>query len=311
MRERQYFSINEGMAKLAHDMMSMSDYRPGSKTAEYKVYADRAYDLAERIEAERPKQAERAWKIATAYARRMADNLNAASRIGTMCPSVMISGAGNFPVKKKEKQNAASDRNFAEFSEIQRYLSKLEGILRGKEVIRADDEDAIILLEEKISKLEAKQEFMKEVNAYYRKHKKLDGCAELTPEQAGKIEEIMRSAWNNGGQPFASYTITNNGAKIRRLRERLEQLKKEKCKETTETEHSDLGVTVKENIEEMRIQLFFDCKPEPEVRDVLKGRGFNWSPRNGCWQRQLTDNARYATKQVMAKIKEMQGGDAE
>lgn len=311
MRERQYFSINEGLAKTAHDMMSMSDYRPGSKTAEYKVYANRAYDIAERIEAERPKQADRAWKIATAYARRMADNLNAASRIGTMCPSVLISGAGNFPVKKKEKQNAASDRNFAEFNEIQGYISKLEGILHGKEVIRSDDEDAIILLEEKISKLEAEQEFMKEVNAYYRKNKKLYGCPELTPEQAAKIEASMRSAWNNGDQPFASYTLTNNSANIRRLRERLEKLKKEKSKETTETEHDDLGVTVKENVEEMRLQLFFDGKPEPETRDLLKGWGFKWSPRNGCWQRQLTDNARYATKQVMEKLKEMQGGDAE
>ena len=49
MFERQYFPINEEMAKTAHNMMSMRDYQEGSKTAEYKGYADKAYDLAEQI----------------------------------------------------------------------------------------------------------------------------------------------------------------------------------------------------------------------------------------------------------------------
>ena len=39
MFERQYFPINEEMAKTAHNMMSMRDYQEGSKTAEYKGYA--------------------------------------------------------------------------------------------------------------------------------------------------------------------------------------------------------------------------------------------------------------------------------
>lgn len=49
MFERQYFPINEEMAKTAHNMMSMRDYQEGSKTAEYKGYADKVYDLAEQI----------------------------------------------------------------------------------------------------------------------------------------------------------------------------------------------------------------------------------------------------------------------
>ena len=195
MNERQYFPINENLAKLAHDMMSMRDYPEGSKTAEYRGYADKAYDLAEIIAVERPKQADRAWKIATAYARRMADNLNAASRIGTMCPSILIVGGSNFPVRKKERQNAAADRNHAEFAEIQGYIKKLERILYGKEAIRADDEDVVILLEEKISRLEQQHEFMKAVNAYYRKHKTLEGCPELTDEMRWKIESGWARGW--------------------------------------------------------------------------------------------------------------------
>lgn len=307
MNERQYFPINENMAKLAHDMMSMRDYPEGSKTAEYKGYVDKAYDLAERIAVERPKQAARAWQLATAYARRMADNLNAASRIGTMCPSILICGAGNFPVRKKEKQNAAADRNHAEFAEIQGYIAKLESILHGKEIIRADDEYAIILLEEKLSKLEAQQEFMKGVNAYWRKHKTIEGCPELTTEQAEELRDKMCRFGSIDDKPFPGYITTNNAANIRRIKERIANLNTEKSRETQETVLEDIGVTVKENIKDMRIQLFFEDKPDSEVRDALKHRAFKWSPRNGCWQRQLTNNARYATRHIIEEIRKLQG----
>ncbi len=306
--ERKYFEINERMAKSAHQMMSMRDYPEGSKTAEYRRYADRAYDLAEQIERERPKQAERAWQIATAYAHRMADNLNTASRIGCMCPSVLISGAGNFPVKKKEKQNAASDRNYREFNEIQKYLSKLESILHGKEVIRSDDEDAIVLLEEKLSKLESEQETMKAVNTYYRKNGTLDGCLELSEKERRKIESAWAHGWYQG-IPYPAYALSNNNANLRRIRQRLESLKKEKGRETSEITLENLGITIKENIEDMRIQIFFEEKPEPEIREILKSRAFKWSPSNGCWQRQLSDNARYATNQIITELKSVLSND--
>lgn len=305
MNERQYFPINESLAKLAHDMMSMRDYQEGRKTAEYRDYADKAYDLAERIAAERPKQAARAWKIATAYARRMANNLNAASRIGTMCPSILICGGSNFPVRKKEKQNAAAERNHAEFAEIQGYIAKLESILHGKEVIHSDDEDALILLQEKLSHLEMQQEFMKVVNAYWRKHKTLEGCPELTPEQAVGIRDKMRRFGSLDDKPFPSYIITNNAANIRRVRERIEVLAKEKSRDNQETALEELGITVRENVDLMRIQLFLAEKPLVEVRQLLKHRGFKWSPNNGCWQRQLTNNARYAWRQLVKELREV------
>ncbi len=301
MSERTYYPIDEKTARLAHQMMSMRDYREGSKTAAY-----RAYDLAERITQERPKQAERAWRIAERYARKMAENLNAESRIGTMCPSILICGGGNFPVRKKEKQNAANDRNMAEFRELQGYISRLENMLYGKEVIRSDEEDAIEQLEDKLDKLETAQAHMKTVNAYYRKNKALDGCPDLTEKERREIEGTWARGWYVG-IPYPAYALSNNNANIKRVRERIETLKREKNRESAEQEVDldGLNVTVKENVEEMRIQLFFDGKPEPEVRDILKGEAFKWSPRNGCWQRQLTDNARSATKRVLEKLKKI------
>jgi hypothetical protein len=50
-------------------------------------------------------------------------------------------------------------------------------------------------------------------------------------------------------------------------------------------------VRVLQNTEQNRLQLFFPGKPEQEVIEKLKSRGFKWSPRNQAWQRQLTPNA--------------------
>ncbi len=49
--------------------------------------------------------------------------------------------------------------------------------------ISADDPQAIQKLEAKLEKLQAAQETMKAVNAYYRKHKTLDGCPALSAER--------------------------------------------------------------------------------------------------------------------------------
>jgi predicted PP-loop superfamily ATPase len=55
----------------------------------------------------------------------------------------------------------------------------------------------------------------------------------------------------------------------------------------------------------MRLQLKFKEKPEPEVREILKSNGFKWSLKNGCWQRQLTGNARYSARRVIRELEKL------
>ncbi len=43
-----------------------------------------------------------------------------------------------------------------------------------------------------------------------------------------------------------------------------------------------------------RLQIFFDEKPDKEIREELKGNGFRYAPSAEAWQRQLNDNAIYA-----------------
>ena len=78
----------------------------------------------------------------------------------------MIAGGSNFPVRKKEKQNAARDSNMQEWQYIQGLLDKIRSTGMGG--IRQDDPQAIPKLQKKLAGLEKAQETMKAVNAYYR-----------------------------------------------------------------------------------------------------------------------------------------------
>lgn len=300
MKERIYYEINEQSAKTAHGMMSFSDYREGSLTAEYKGYVDAAYDLAEKVAESRPEKAARVYDIANRYSKRMAGNLNARSRIWCMCPSVIICGPANFPVKKKEKQNAAFDRNYKEFREIQKMLNRIQSVGNGKGIIKSGDSDAVERLKKKLDGLKEAQKRMKAANAYYRKNKTLDGCPALTQEQIGNLKVEMQKGWHYEDKPFATYQLSNNNAEIHRVEGRLKKLRAAKTEGNTESENEYFRTV--ENTEIMRLQLFFDGKPETEVRDILKKNGFRWSPKNDCWQRQLTDNARYSLERVKKEL---------
>lgn len=301
--ERVYYKINEMSAKQAHNMMSFSDYKMGSKTVEYRGYVNKAYELADRVATARPNEADRAYRLAQKYSKKLAENMNASSHIGCMCPSVMISGAGNFPIKKKEKQNAAVDRNYQQFNEIQNILHKLESILYCKEIIKSDDEMAIEKLEEKLEHLKEQQEIMKRVNLYYRKNKTLEDCPELTEKEIKQLKEEMEKDWHPENKPFASYILSNNNQNIHATEERLKRLKATKEKGTQKMENEFFRIV--ENTEIMRLQIFFDEKPKQEVRNILKSNGFKWSPKNICWQRQLTNNAKYSVKRVIQELKEI------
>lgn len=299
--ERVYVEINESGAKTANDMMSFQDYVPGSRTREYKEDVDEVYNLAEEVKEKRGEDAgAKAWKLALRYAKNLGEYINKDIRIGCMCPSVLISGAGNFPVRKKEKQNAAADRNHEYYNYVQSIRGKIQNLLYAKEVIRSDDENAIEALEDKVQALTALQEKMKAVNKYFRKHKTLDGCDLLDESQIENLRASMECyTWER--QPYPSFELQNNLANIKRCQERLDGLRRIKDKGTSEQDYGFCKVV--ENAEEMRIQILFDGKPDEAIRKILKGHGFRWAPSQGAWQRQLNNNGKYAAKTVIEKIK--------
>ena len=102
--ERLFFTINELTARAAKEANSMSGYVAGSATSEYQNMVNRVYDTVEKIKEKKPNLAEKAQHMAQRYSRKLAEYFNAHYRNEASCPSILISGAGNFPVRKKEKQ---------------------------------------------------------------------------------------------------------------------------------------------------------------------------------------------------------------
>ena len=197
----RYYPINEGAARRAKEAISFSDYWPGSATAEYQHYVDQAVEIAERQKKRvEPEYHEKIDQLLDTYARKLAENMNKGYKITARVPSVLIAGPANFPVRAKEKQNAASDRNMEEFQYIQGLLDKIRSTGMGG--ISADDPQAVSKLEKKLEKLEASQELMKAVNAYYRKHGTLDGCPHLTEKGIENLKADMASSWHYEKKPF-------------------------------------------------------------------------------------------------------------
>lgn len=302
--ERTYFSINEQTARVAKNINSFSEYKEGSATAEYRHYVDKVYEVVERIAEEKPHLLEKAERMAGRYSRKLSIYFNDYYRNEASCPSIMISGGGNFPVRKKEKQNSRRETLHKEWEYLESYARKIENLLTMKQPILSGDEQAVELLQEKLDGMVETQNMMKAVNAYYRKEKTLDGCPELTQEEIEKLKADMASSWHWADVPYLPYELSNNNANIKRTRDRLESLKKVKEAGSQETECEFCKVV--ENTENMRLQLIFDGKPEPEVREILKKNGFRWAPSQSAWQRQLTNNAKYALKEVMSELKKLQ-----
>lgn len=59
---------------------------------------------------------------------------------------------------------------------------------------------------------------------------------------------------------------------------------------------------VERDMNSNRINLYFDGKPEEEVRRVLKSNGFRWSPSYSCWTRQLTNEAEHSLERIKREL---------
>lgn len=297
-----YYPVNEETARIAHDMMSCSGYRQGGTTASYRADVDAAYSLADRAAAQRPDSAEKIYALADRYSRRMADYYNKESSIGTRCPSVMISGGSNFPVRKKEKQVAAWEANHQFYQETQAILSRIRSIAAGKDIIQSDDPDALQKLQAKLEKRQQLQGKMKAANAAIRLKDTFAGDEKLS-ELGFSAEEIqqLRTPDFCGRVGYPSYALSNNNAEIRRLTARIKKLEEVKTAPAAEPEQHD-GFRVVENPEAMRLQIIFEDKPDADTRALLKSEGFRWAPSQGAWQRQLTYNARRALARIINQL---------
>ncbi|MEG0791695.1 MAG: hypothetical protein RSG23_08700 [Gordonibacter sp.] len=274
-KEPTYYPLNNEAARAAHSANSFREFH--SDAADYRAEVDEAYELADWAAERNPERAEEAYSLAGRYAQRFAEWYNKGYAIESMCPSMLVSGRANFPVKKKERQNASREKHMDNYDALKGILAKIRRIGTGADIIKSNDQNAAEKLRAKIAQLEANHEVMKKANAEARK--------------------------NGEESPYPSWKLSNNRQNINAAKKRLASIEAQKERGTAKGEAVIKGeqCRVIENAELMRLQLVFDGKPCDEAREALKHWGFRWSPKNGAWQRQLTGNARFALRQLVDK----------
>lgn len=270
----RYYTLNDNDARIAHEMNSFREFRSDSQ--EYREKVDSVYNLAEQAAERAPERKEEAYGLADTYARKLAEWYNRSYVIESMCPSVLICGAGNFPTRKKERQNAARDKHMSEYNRLDAIVSKIMRIGTTREPIRSGDADVVEKLKAKIETLEALQEEMKAANAKARKEHR--------------------------DVPYPPYKLSNNRQKLTNAKKRLAHIESTKAQGNTERDTSIMGepVHVVENAATMRLQLMFEDKPDADVRTALKERGFRWAPSVKAWQRSLGRTSLFLLKELEA-----------
>lgn len=177
--------------------------------------------------------------------------------------------------------------------------------------ISSDDPDAVKKLAAKLEQRTKQQDYMKAVNAALRLKDTAKGNARLAALGMEPDEVAARRQPNEFGRigVFPRWMLSNNSAEIRRIKQRIEDLRKAQEREdAAEDVETDLYTY---RVEDNRVQFVFDGKPEPAVRGILKRYAFRWSPSRGAWVRQATASGIYAAKRVRKELDEMAEIDKE
>jgi len=156
--------------------------------------------------------------------------------------------------------------------------------------ISGDDPEALERYQKKLAELEKAQEYMKNVNRAWRK-----GKAALVA--LGFSEDESERLANETKRPCPRWMLGNNSAEIRRVKEKMEMLKKLDNMAVENIKFNGGEMVI--NLEINRVQIIFDAIPAPEKRALLKSNGFKWSPKERAWQRQRTLNGINAAKRLI------------
>jgi len=211
------------------------------------------------------------------------------------CASSAITGGSNFNVRRAEKMNSREHAKNVEFFNFREKYFKAVNRQR-----TLSPEEELDLAQAKLDKLSNLQSMMKDANAILRKMK----FAELSKDEIEqKItyvlngedfpEDVIKEVISNGnlgyGYSFPSFSLTNNNAKIKGAQSKITAMKSRiERKQTFEAIKFEGGYLT---IEDDRVKIFHDSKPEQAVIDELKKSGFRWSPFWKCWCRKHTGNA--------------------
>ena len=159
---------------------------------------------------------------------------------------------------------------------------------KNNHAISSDDPDAPEKIRARIADLVKISETMKAANKIIRAAPK----NEHTDDKLSALVALgldRTRAWQLfkpdfcGRIGFPGFELTLNSSNRRRLAKRLDDIEARADDETSDSTHGTITVT--DNVEENRVQLFFPGKPRRDTRQEMKRNGFRWSPTQGAWQK--------------------------
>lgn len=321
--ERAYSSIPELSREAASHANSASFFDHGDGSAREALSRFEAYKERHPIKEDwTDEQKAYAQKREEAYRKLLAESYNDEMRRWGDNPSTMVTGRANYNVNRANKKMQAYMNSQEKYSEklkaheentkkgLERLMpedKQIDKWRQGKwdygESISADDPLATKKLQAKLEYLNKRQTQMKQANAHYRKNGTMKGFAGLNEKEAARMDQDIKDS--RLGTPYASFSLSNNNAQIKATQQRLKQLEKPKTNssgaEANNRWHQGYkGGRIVENASNNRLQIIFEGKPDEATRAALKANGFKWAPSQGAWQRQLTDNARWAMDRMVA-----------
>ena len=170
------------------------------------------------------------------------------------------------------RMNNRDEKGFELLKKAEYYERKAKSA-QDSNSISGDDPEAVLKLKEKLARQEAQREAIKKYN---------------------------KEAKKKGKEKAPAYMLSNLGANIRSVKQRIEKLLELSKMETSEEIIGD--ITIVKNVEENRVQILFPSKPSKETIEKLKRSGFKWTPSQGAWQRHLSSQAEYLAKSITGEF---------
>jgi hypothetical protein len=222
---------------------------------------------------------------------------------------------GHHSEKRHRRDLAKCDRamrtELDESEKAKSLAARAEAVGNGH-AVSSDNPDATDELRAKLAKMEKSRDLKKAANKIVRRKKGTteEKAKELIALFKGKLTEKTATEFLTvpdfaGRLGFPSYELTNLGANIRRVKQRIAELEAEEARradgggEDIEGE----GFTVEQDDMDNRIRLSFDERLGKEMfKRVLRECGFRWSRKHEAFSRHLNDNGRWAVQRAVKMV---------
>lgn len=214
--------------------------------------------------------------------------------------SVMITGAGNFPIRRHEKANRSESKHYEIFREWRG---------RAKKAILRKPKEKITYLSE-IDRYKSELEAMRKNHELMKEGNKRIAQAKKSGED---ITEYLKSTFNILPHMIEwtlkfGFGLQNNNANMKRVEQRIKELEQKEAQRSNgqTAKYTFMQGEFIVNYEADRIQIFFTARPSKDELFQWKEKGlntYNWSPSANCWQRKITANAlSHLKKMIDSKI---------